>query len=85
MRSKQTQEGQLCFLAPTLKEQSNPKESLYKLSDSINWNYFEEEFSCYYSCYNPEEGKPAKRIRLMVGLMLLKSLENLSDEVLVSR
>lgn len=81
MKSKARQKGQLSFLAPTLKEQLNPRESLYKLSESINWKYFEEEFSCYYS----EEGRPAKPIRLMVGLMLLKALENLSDEVLVDR
>lgn len=81
MKSKKSPSGQLSFLAPTLKEQLNPKEVLYVLSHTLDWEYFENEFSSLYS----EEGRPAKPIRLMVGLMLLKSLENLSDEVLVGR
>ena len=32
-----------------------------------------------------ELGRPAKPIRLMVGLLLLKQLENLSDEVEIGR
>ncbi|MGE9291787.1 MAG: transposase, partial [Puniceicoccales bacterium] len=42
----------------------------------LPWDYFEKEFEGLYS----EEGRPAKPIRLMVGLLLLKQLENLSDE-----
>jgi len=52
---------------------------LIALADTIDWGYFEESFAQYYS----EEGRPAKPIRLMVGLLLLKQLENLSDERVV--
>lgn len=52
---------------------------LIALADTINWSFFEKEFVQYYS----DEGRPAKPIRLMVGLLLLKQLENLSDENIV--
>ena len=52
---------------------------LIALANTINWNSFENEFSKYYS----KQGRPAKPIRLMVGLLLLKQLNNLSDEVIV--
>jgi IS5 family transposase len=55
------------------------KDPLIALADSIDWNLFEESFSKYYS----NEGRPAKPIRLMVGLLLLKQIENLSDENIV--
>jgi IS5 family transposase len=54
-------------------------DSLVALADTLNWDYFNESFAKYYS----DEGRPAKPIRLMVGLLLLKQLENLSDESLV--
>ena len=49
---------------------------LIALADTINWDIFDESFAKYYS----DDGRPAKPIRLMVGLLLLKQLENLSDE-----
>ena len=52
---------------------------LIALADTINWDAFEESFAKYYS----DEGRPAKPIRLMVGLLILKQVENLSDESIV--
>ena len=52
---------------------------LIALADTINWDAFEESFAKYYS----DEGRPAKPICLMVGLLILKQLENLSDENIV--
>jgi len=49
---------------------------LIALADTIDWQLFENSFAKYYS----DEGRPAKPIRLMVGILLLKQLENLSDE-----
>jgi transposase, IS5 family len=72
---------QLSFLAPDLLDQLNPKHPMLMLGKTIPWDYFESEFSPLYS----DIGRPAKRIRLMVGLCILKHLENLSDEVLVQR
>ena len=54
---------------------------LIKLADKIEWSKFEEELSKYYK--NNDLGRPNKPIRLMVGLLLLKQLENLSDENVV--
>jgi len=52
---------------------------LIALADTIEWEEFEDAFAPLYS----DEGRPAKPIRLMVGLLLLKQLENLSDEQVV--
>ena len=52
---------------------------LIALSNAIDWKIFENEFAIFYS----KDGSPAKPIRLMVGLLILKQLENLSDESIV--
>ncbi len=52
---------------------------LVALADNINWGQFNDSFEKYYS----DNGRPAKPIRLMVGLLILKQLENLSDENVV--
>ena len=60
--------------------QLDPNDPLLALADAIPWAVFEEAFAKHYS---KNEGAPAKPIRLMVGLLLLKQLENLSDEAVV--
>ena len=52
---------------------------LIALADTIDWELFDESFEKYYS----EDGRPAKPIRLMVGLLILKHLKDLSDEEIV--
>ena len=52
---------------------------LIALSNAIDWKIFENEFAGFYS----KDGRPAKPIRLMVGLLLLKQLKNHSDEEIV--
>lgn len=69
------------FLFADLIDQLNPKHPLLQLAKQIDWSLFDETFSPHYS----HLGKPAKHIRLMVGLCILKHMENLSDEVLVQR
>jgi IS5 family transposase len=69
------------FLFADLIDQLNPKHPLLQLSEQIDWSVFDEAFSPLYS----HLGKPSKHIRLMVGLSILKHMENLSDEVLVQR
>ena len=81
MRSKKKPTGQLNFLAPTLKEQLNPKNGLYLLAHEIHWDYFEKEFAPLYS----DKGRPAHPIRLMASLLILKSIYDLSDEMLVEQ
>jgi len=53
---------------------------LVLLSNKIQWQRFEDSFSKHYS---QRMGKPAKPIRLMVSLLILKQLRNLSDENIV--
>ena len=67
------------FLYHDLLEQLNPKAPLLLLAKKIPWESFEREFTPLYA----QLGRPAKPIRLMVGLLLLKQLENLSDERVV--
>jgi IS5 family transposase len=62
-----------------LRDMLDSKDSLVALADTIPWERFDESFVKYYS----KEGRPAKPIRLMVGLLILKQLENLSDERVV--
>lgn len=66
----------------TFEEQLNHSHPLYKLAHLIRWNVFEEAFSRHYSATH---GKPAKPIRLMVSLLILKQLRNLSDESVVEQ
>ena len=55
------------------------EDPLIKLGEEFPWSMLEKDFKQYYkSC-----GRPSKPIRLMVGLLLLKYLENLSDEQVV--
>lgn len=76
MKAKPARRDQDTFLYEDLIDQLNPKHSLLQLGKRIPWERFEQEFSPLYS----EHGRPAKPVRLMVGLMILKQLENLSDE-----
>ena len=64
----------------SLEEQLNQHHPLYLLANTIDWVSFETAFSKHYSA---TMGKPAKPIRLMVSLLILKQLRNHSDENLV--
>ena len=66
------------FYSP-LSDMLDMNDSLIALSNAIDWKIFENEFAGFYS----KDGRPAKPIRLMVGLLLLKQLKNLSDEEIV--
>lgn len=66
---------------PALAEQLDPRQPLKKLADKIPWKEFDDAFGEHYS----SNGRPAKPVHLMVGLLLLKHLENLSDESVVER
>jgi len=71
--------NQSSFLFANLLDQLNPKHPLLQLANQLPWDFLEQEFSPLYATI----GRPAKPIRLMVGLCLLKHLENLSDETVV--
>jgi len=60
----------------------NQNHPLHILSEKVDWSMFEREFSVLYC---PDNGAPAKPIRLMVGLLLLKHIRDLSDESVVEQ
>ena len=60
-------------------EQLNPSHLLLQQAKKIPWQMLETEFSALYA----KCGKPAKPIRLMVGLSILKHLDNLGNAALM--
>jgi len=70
---------QMNIFGTDLLQQLDPSEPLINLATRIPWQNFHEDFKKHYK----EKGAPAKPIRLMVGLLILKQLHNLSDENLV--
>ena len=78
MSPSRLKQGHLLY--PDLLEQLNPKHPLLALAQKLPWEQFEKDFAQFYSSV----GRPAKPIRLMVGLLLLKQIENLSDERVVA-
>jgi len=66
----------------TFEEQLNHKHPLYILTNQINWKQFDEGFR---NLYCADNGRPAKPIRLMVSLLVLKHIRNLSDESVVEQ
>jgi transposase, IS5 family len=80
MLSKQVSSAQLGFYS-TFEEQLSHGHPLYILANKINWDIFEQAFAKLYS----DEGRPAKPIRLMVALLMLKHIRNISDESVVEQ
>ena len=69
-------------LFSSLDDLLNQQHPLYKLSQKIHWSVFEKAFTPLYCADN---GRPAKPIRLMCGLLILKHLRNISDESVVEQ
>ena len=65
-----------------LSDMLNQSYALYKLADKIDWAKFDTAFS---PLYYQNNGRPAKSIRLMCGLLILKHLRNISDESVVEQ
>jgi transposase, IS5 family len=80
MLPKQAITSQLSFYS-TFEEQLSHRHPLYILANQIQWDIFDQAFATLYS----EEGRPAKPIRLMVSLLMLKHMRNLSDEGVVEQ
>ena len=64
----------------SLEDMLSHEHPLFQLSNKINWERFENAFSPLYCSTN---GRPAHPIRLMCGLLILKHLRNVSDEMVV--
>lgn len=63
-----------------LLDQLDPKDSLLQLARAIPWRELDQAFAKHYC---QRLGRPAKPIRLMVGLLILKQMESLSDDAVV--
>jgi IS5 family transposase len=82
MIKKDHNSNQMSFLMPTLADQLDKTHGLYQLAEQINWEYFNQEYEKF---YREDFGRPAKPIRLMVSLLILKQIRNLSDESVVEQ
>ena len=78
-KPKDQTQGSLFF---SLESTLNQKHPMYILANKVNWQLLEDSFS---SLYCLDNGRPAKPIRLMVGLLILKHLRNISDESVVEQ
>jgi IS5 family transposase len=81
MKGNSPDPTQLHLLKQPLENLINPKHPLCTLTKRIPWKEIEHHFSGLYA----NTGRPAKPIRLMVSLLILKQLYNLSDESMVDR
>jgi IS5 family transposase len=81
MLSKKKDTQQSCMFLG-LEDMLNQKHPMYILANKVDWQMFEDSFSRLYCLDN---GRPAKPIRLMVGLLILKHLRNISDESVVEQ
>ena len=75
-------EHQMSIFEVALESFIDMNHELVVLSNQIDWEAVESEFAEYYCADN---GRPSVPIRKMVGMMLLKSIYNLSDEGVVLR
>ncbi len=80
MLTKSTEFHQTNLFGTDLLIQLDPNDPLLQLSSVISWKGFDDAFAKHDS---KDIGAPSKPIRLMVGLLILKHLENVSDEVVV--
>jgi len=81
MRGQLPNQNQGNLFSTPLKQMLNPEHPLYRLADEIDWSIFEQQFADLYS----STGRPAHPVRLMVGLLMLKQLEDLGDETVVAK
>jgi IS5 family transposase len=82
IQENRADQDQLNLFSPVLKQIVNPKHALCVLAHKMDWMKIESSLS---KRYNSDQGRPAKPIRLMCSLLILKHLFDLSDEELVEQ
>jgi IS5 family transposase len=82
MRAKKREQSQEELFKSRLDQMLDPRHPLFRLSNAIDWEFFEEEFGKFYT---EKMGRPGKPIRLLVGLHYLKNAYDESDESCVER
>lgn len=65
------------LFAPLLQDIIDPTNPLVQLAQAIDWAHFDEAID---PLFCPDNGRPAKPTRLMVGLQYLKYTHDLSDQ-----
>jgi transposase, IS5 family len=79
MIGKSPDRGQKHLFLANLMDFIDPRHRLCMLAEAIDWEGFEAGFAPLYSSV----GCPAKPVRLMVGLLILKQVYNLADETVM--
>lgn len=79
MQGKLRHKPQFDLFKVPLSQIVSSKFPIVELTHQIQWDEIEKEFGKYYS----ENGRPSVPTRTMVGLLLLKSMFSVSDEVLI--
>jgi IS5 family transposase len=79
-RQRPAQEPDGLFKTP-LERFIDRDQPLVLLADRIDWDGLASKVAVYFS----KEGRPAVPARFMLGMLILKSMENLSDEELFTR
>ena len=69
-----SQSKQSCFF--DIYSQLDEKHCFLTLANAIDWNEPQESFEPFYN----SSDRPAKPVRLMCGLLILKQMYNFSDE-----
>ncbi len=80
MRGKSPDQSELNLFEPVLRQIVQHDHPLRVMADHFPWDDIEKEYASLYS----EKGAPAKPVRLMAGLLILKQIFNASDEGIVS-
>jgi transposase, IS5 family len=80
MKGKSPCQSELNLFEPILRQIVVHDHPLVKMADTFPWKVIESEYSALYS----DKGAPAKPVRLMVGLLVLKHIFNGSDEGVVN-
>jgi hypothetical protein len=80
MKGKPPRQSDMNLFEPHLRQIVNPEHPLVVFADIFPWSNPETEYSELYS----DKGAPAKPVRLMAGLLILKQLFNGSDEGIVT-
>ncbi len=81
MISKKKNVSQIGFFS-SFDDTLSQKHPLYISANKVDWKSFEDAFQ---PLYCQDNGRPAKPIRLMVGLLMLKHIRNISDESVVEQ
>ena len=82
MKPKKTNHSQDRLFDQRLSKQLNPNHELCIFSMLLDWHALEDKFGLLFV---QDEGKPAKPVRLVLGIMLLQQMYGLSDEAVVVR